>query len=114
MDTWDVLKMLFPIFLILGLLLTVLYYLKKTKLKIGSKRADPLDMKVIYTLSILPKRYISLVKLADKILVLGISDNSVNLLKEIQWEEKFDSFIKSDSTFNKTFSDILKQYIPGK
>lgn len=114
MNTWDILKMLFPIIAILAILLVALYFVKRTQLKIGGKKSDPFGMKVIYTLSILPKRYVSIVKIEDKLLVLGISDNSVNLLKEMEWDEKYKDSLNNQFAINKTFSDVLKNYIPKK
>jgi flagellar biogenesis protein FliO len=55
----------------------------------------------------MPKKYISFVKLQDKVLVLGISESNITLLKEIDYDSLDDDFIVEEAKGG--FIDILKQ-----
>jgi flagellar protein FliO/FliZ len=56
----------------------------------------------------MPKKFISIVKVDNKLLVLGVSDNSITLLKELESLEKNDKVQVNDD--NKTnFLEILKK-----
>lgn len=113
MSAWEVIKMLLPIIVILGSLSAALYYLKKKQFVVGQKKSDSFDLKVLHTRSIMPKKFISMVRLGDKILVLGLSENSVTLLKELDWDESYDE--ESNKMYaGKSFLEIFKRNIQGK
>lgn len=94
------------------MLLGVLYLLKRKHLNIGG-RADLFDVNVIFTKSVLPKKYISFVRVGDKIMVLGISEQSMTLLKEIEWSDNFDE-AAHQSLKSKNFLELFKQNLRGK
>ncbi len=112
MSVWDVLKMLLPIFIILGMLIGVLYFLKRNQFNLGGK-SDLFNIKVIFTKTIMPKKYISFVRIGDKIMVLGISDNSFTLLKEMDWDDSYESKLNQNIK-GKSFLELFKQNLQGK
>ncbi|MDH7605607.1 MAG: flagellar biosynthetic protein FliO, partial [Melioribacter sp.] len=57
---------------------------------------------------IMPKKYLSVVKVQDKILLLGISENSITLLKEYDYSPSLDDDLIQGEV-KKTFLDLLKQ-----
>jgi len=83
MGFFDVVKALLPLLLILGILYGALWYVRKYSFSIGGKKTGGLNIKVLGTQMLMPKKFISVVKIHDKVLVLGVSEGSVNLLKEL-------------------------------
>jgi len=112
-SAWEVIKMLLPIIVILGSLSLALFYLKKKQFIVGQNKSDAFDLKVLHTRSIMPKKYISMVRLGDKVLVLGLSDNSVTLLKELDWDESYNEENKKLYS-GKSFLEIFKRNLQGK
>ncbi len=110
MTAWDVISMLFPIILIIGLLLAALYFVKRKQLKIGGN-SDLFNVRVLFTKSIMPKKYISFVRIGDKIMVLGVSDNSISVLKELDWDE---SYSTDSGNTAKSFYELFKDNLKGK
>ena len=59
---------------------------------------------------LMPKKFISIVKVQDKLLILGVSEGGINLLKEISASEvNLPEDISSVSQLK--FSDVLKKFI---
>ncbi|MBX3006699.1 MAG: flagellar biosynthetic protein FliO [Melioribacteraceae bacterium] len=107
MSIFDIIQSLLPLVVIIVLLGGVLYFVKKYSYKLNSKKSKALNVDVIYNHLLMPKKYISFVKLQDKVLVLGISESNITLLKEIDYDSLDDDFIVEDAKSG--FIDILKQ-----
>ncbi|MGE5681942.1 MAG: flagellar biosynthetic protein FliO, partial [Bacillota bacterium] len=71
-----------------------LYLLKKYFYTSDKGRSKLVRIKVLSTQMIMPKKFIQVVQVHDKVLVLGISDHSINLLQE------FEGFIPSDKIYD--------------
>ncbi|MFA4922794.1 MAG: flagellar biosynthetic protein FliO [Ignavibacteriaceae bacterium] len=84
MNFFDVLKALFPLVLVIGLLYAVLIFIKRKGITASGKRSKIFNIDVLTTRSIMPRKYISVVKVESKYLVLGISEHSISLLKELE------------------------------
>ncbi len=109
MSFFDIVKAFVPLILIVGLLYAVLYFVRKNGITIKGKNSKLVKIEVLSTQSLIPKKYISVVRVQDKFLVLGISDNSVSLLKEI---EGIDEDIPASEDESKdSFLNILKKNI---
>lgn len=108
MGFFDVIKALLPLLLILGILYGALWYVKKYNFMPGGKKSGGFKIKVLGTQMLMPKKFISVVKVQDKVLVLGISDGSVNLLKEL---DPLEAEIDPDEPEigRPAFSDLLKK-----
>lgn len=80
-----ILKAIIPLLLIVGLLYGVLIFVKKYGLSFKGKinHGSP-NIKVISTQMIMPKKFISVVRIEENLLVLGISDHSITVLKELE------------------------------
>jgi len=115
MTFWDIIKVFFPLILIIGLLYTLLHYIKKSGFSIGNKRGAGLSknfqVKVINTQMIMPKKFISVVKIKDKFLVLGVSENSINMLKEFNDEYSNDEQPQPEAGGDNNFFALLKKNI---
>lgn len=94
MDFLSILKVFFFLILIVALMYGTLYLLKKYFYTSDKGRSKLVRIKVLSTQMIMPKKFIQVVQVHDKVLVLGISDHSINLLQE------FEGFIPSDKIYD--------------
>lgn len=108
MSFLDIIKTLFPLVAIILLLFGVLLLVKKYTFSLTGKRIQNLHVDIIHNQMIAPKKYLSLVRIKDKIFVLGISDNNITLIKEFDYDESFENEIHG-SGVKQNFVDVLKQ-----
>jgi flagellar protein FliO/FliZ len=108
MNFFDIIKAFIPLVLIIGLLFGVLILVRKYSFSLGGKKTRSSNIDVVYNQLILPKKYLSLVRVQDKLLVLGISENNITLLKELDYNSfQNDEAASKDSKLN--FVDLFKQ-----
>ncbi|MBU2492259.1 MAG: flagellar biosynthetic protein FliO [Bacteroidetes bacterium] len=104
----DIAQIFFILFLLLGVMYVMLYLVKKYLFTYDKKASKLINISVLSTQVLMPKKYISVIKIRDKIYVLGISDNSITLI------DKQDNFLQeaenevNSSTEKKNFLDLLK------
>jgi flagellar protein FliO/FliZ len=91
-----------PLFLIIIALGGILYLVKKFGYKFKLKNVSAFKIQIVATKMIMPKKYITVVNVQDNLLVLGISEHSITLLKEIS---------ENIPTETDSFSEILKKNI---
>ncbi len=108
MSFFDIVKTILPLVLILLFLFGILILIRKYSFSMNSKKIRMLNVHVLHNQLILPKKYLSLVRIQDKILVLGVSENSITLLKEIDYAQIEDDELNQQDT-KQNFIDILKQ-----
>ncbi|MBU1101675.1 MAG: flagellar biosynthetic protein FliO [Bacteroidetes bacterium] len=113
MEVADFLNALLPLFIVFGLLWGIMYYVKKYTNTAKSKVSKSLNVQVISNQMILPKKFISVVKVKDSLLVLGISEGSINLLKELEYDADLDEELESGG-ISSNFLDILKKNLPSR
>ncbi len=112
MGFYDLVKTFFPLILIVGILYIILHFVKKSGFSIRggkSKFSKNFNIKVISTQMIMPKKFISIVKVKDKFLVLGVSENSINMLKEFDDEIDYEEQPDTESNNENNFLMILKK-----
>ncbi len=109
----DILKMLGPIVLILGLLYSVLLLVRKYSFPLKGKQAGTCKINVLNTQMILPKKYVSVIKVENKMLVLGISENSINLLKELDSQDD-EIIVETEQSKPANFLELLKSNFTNK
>ena len=109
MSIWDVVTAILPLILVLGLLYAALLFVRKSGFQFGNNQKSISQMKVISTQAIMHKKFISIVKVQNSYLVLGISDNSINLLKELDAinEENITDVDENKKTFAEVFKENL-------
>lgn len=113
MGIGDVFQMLLPLFLITLLLGVAWYFISKKKFIGNFTKYNSLPIDIVSVKSIMPKKYVAAVKVDDKLLILGISDHSINLLQEKEFDA--DSLINHNSeNVRSKFQEILKNSWPGK
>ncbi len=87
----------------------LLVFVKKYSFKRSGKAL--LDIKVISNQMIMPKKFLSVVKVKDKLLILGISETGITLLKEIDADEN-DLMNEAYTNPNQGFAEIFKKFLP--
>ncbi|MCF6270025.1 MAG: flagellar biosynthetic protein FliO [Melioribacteraceae bacterium] len=107
MTIWEMLTTILPLILILGLLYAALLFVRKSGFLFNKDQRKISQIKVISTQAIMSKKYISVVKVQGSFLVLGISDNSISLLKELDSIEE--DISEDNEKEKKTFSEVFKQ-----
>lgn len=109
--TYELIKLFFFLFLILGIFYGAIYFLKRYSNRFSKGFSGLSKINVISVKMIMPKKYISIVKVFDKYYLLGISDQSVNLISEISAENFNDLNAEgiNDSGEGKSFLKLLKQ-----
>ena len=108
MSFLDIIKAVIPLFFIVGLLYGVLLLVKKYGISIKANKSGSVSVNILSSQMIMPKKFISIVKVEDKLLVLGISEHSITLLKELdQPVEPAKQIINYDDKNN--FLDMLKK-----
>lgn len=108
MEFWSILKIIFFLALILGLMYMLMFIVKKYFYSFDQKNPKLIKIKVLSTQMILPKKYIQVVQVKNQILVLGVSDGSINLLTQLEGEHlPADEYAGPDMKEN--FLDILKK-----
>ncbi len=104
----DIIKAFVPLVVIVGLLYGVLIFIKKYGITLKGNKPGSIPINVLSSQMIMPKKFISVVRVADKLLILGVSDGSITLLKELEQPgEPEGSFIPKNSKNN--FIDLLKK-----
>jgi len=112
---WDIFKLL----LILGLMVGGFYYFfKYISKKTGINVRGTDIMRVIAIVPIGQNKYIQVVDLAGKLLVIGVADGGINLITEITNKDEIDRIRLTGSFDDKnsgggpsTFQDFLKERI---
>ncbi len=108
MTFFDLVKAVIPLILIVGLLYAVLYFIKKYGISIKGNKAGSVAINVLSSQMIMPKKFISVVKVDDKLLVLGVSEHSITLLKELDKPVQVNkAYAANDEKSN--FLDLLKK-----
>jgi len=111
MEISDILQMIFPLLMISLLLGGVWYYVSKKGVKNNFAKYNSLPIDVITVKSIMPKKYIAAVKIDEKVLILGVSDHSINLLEEKEFDAEKYVNDKAEGVRSK-FHELFKQNLP--
>ena len=106
MSSFEVVQAFIPLILIVVLLYGALLYIKKKGFRLRPAVSSKHGIEVLSTQPIMPKKYLSLIKVKDKVLVVGMTDNSISLLKEIDYDE---SFKNNSGEKNESFSEIFRK-----
>ncbi len=83
MNVWDIVKVFLILFVMLGVMYGMLYLLKKYFYSSPGKNQGSLRINVLSTQTVMPKKFISIVKIDETVYVLGIAENSINLIDKI-------------------------------
>jgi len=109
MSFFEIVKLIFPLLIISLMLYGLLVFVKKYSFKRGGNSLQ--NIKVLSNQMIMPKKFLSVVRVNDKLLILGVSENNINLLKEIDADES-DLINQTSTNQNQSFADLFKKYLP--
>ncbi len=104
----EIVKAIIPLLIIIGLLYGVMFVIKKYGVSFKGKKNGSVNINVLSSQMIMPKKYISVVRVDDKLLVLGVSENSISLLKELDKPLEENKPYSANIEKN-NFLDILKK-----
>lgn len=90
-----VIKTIGALGIVLGLMIAALYGIKLWDKRLKGGKKDPIE--VLATKMIIPKKYLCIVRVMDKTLIIGTSENAMNLLGTLESEN-----------FNAVLEDKLK------
>ena len=117
MSFFEILKAFLPLVLIVGLLYGVLFFVKKYGISFKGKKFNTVPIDVLNSQMIMPKKFISVVRVENNLLVLGVSEHSITLLKELDLppEKIEETNTKSPYGMDKNnFLDVLKKNLGMK
>ncbi|MCX7875642.1 MAG: flagellar biosynthetic protein FliO [Melioribacteraceae bacterium] len=113
MSFLDIIKSLFPLITIILLLFGVLILVRKYSFSLSGKKFQNLHVDILHNQMIIPKKYLSLVRVKDKVFLLGISENNITLIKEFDYDENFENEF-DNKELKPNFVDMLKQNLGMK
>ena len=106
MSLTELIQAFVPLLLILALLYGVLFFIKRKGFRLNPGQSKLNGVEVLSTQTIMPKRFITLIKVQDKVLLVGMTDNSMSLLKEFDYKEQ----MSNEPVMPKeSFSDVFKK-----
>ena len=111
MDT-NILQTFIVLIVAVGIIATIMFLVKKISMKRLEHR-DSVNLNVISKITLQPKNHLFVVKVANKLLVLGVTDTSINILTELENDsetttDKTNAASKTDQLYTDT---ILKEVI---
>ncbi len=113
MSFLDIIKSLIPLITIIILLFGVLVLVRRYSFSLSGKKFHNLHVEILHNQMIIPKKYLSLVRVKDKVFALGISENNITLIKEFDYDENFENEFDGKE-LKPNFVDLLKQNLGMK
>jgi flagellar protein FliO/FliZ len=109
MGFFEIIKLIFPLLLLVGLLFGLLVIVRRIQFK-GSSVIHS-NIKVVHTLMLMPKKYLSFVKINDKVVVLGVSENNISMIKELNSSDLdlSDNNSQMISSFGEQLKNLIKR-----
>ncbi len=99
---------IFVLLIMAGALYGVLYLVKKYLYSFDQNTSTFLNMKVVANFGIAPKKSVTVVRIKDKLYILGVTDQSVSLIDKIDDIAEPEDPGENPSRTN-TFLEILKK-----
>lgn len=87
MSTWDVVQIFLILAVMMGVMYALLFLVKKYLYSFDKKNASNTRISIISTQTILPKKYVSIIEFNNSFYLLGISDQSVNLIDKLNADQ---------------------------
>jgi len=98
-STWDIIQIFLILAAMMGIMYVLLYFVKKYLYSFDKTGASNTRIKIISTQTILPKKYVSVIEFNNSVYLLGVSDQSVNLIDKLNSD-----FIETVQTTDKDLS----------
>lgn len=111
---WDFVKMFVILLLVLGMILGFVWFLRRLS---GQGAASDTPIQVLHTQTLGGSRSLQVVEVGEEILLLGVGDSGVTLVKELTGTEAGDAFRLAASKrrpSSKAFGDLLGTLMGAK
>ncbi len=111
---WDFVKMIFILALVIGIILGFVWFVRRIQ---GQGAAGDSPIKVLHSQTLGGSRSLQVVEVGGDILLLGVSDSGVTVVKDLTGTETADAFrlAASQRALKKTgFSDLLNGFLGVK
>jgi flagellar biosynthetic protein FliO len=111
---WIALKAIFSLIFVLVFMGLVLFLLKKYMFSKTRTPSAGADMQILGTLVLHPKKSIHIIKVANKFLVVGVTDSSIHSLSEFSEEESAQLMKHVESAqqiSSKSFTEYFTEYL---
>ena len=108
-----IIRLFLSLVLIIGLIYLSLFLLKKSSLGLKKNRAGDL-IQVLERCYISPKKGIFIVKIGSKLLALGVTENQISLLSELDSNPESNTDLKDNVVSEKEIRATFLQKIKGK
>jgi flagellar biogenesis protein FliO len=106
--TWDVLKIFLILFAMMGIMYAILYFVKKYFYSYERKGDSSTTIQVLSTQAILPKKFVSVIRFNNSVYLLGVSEQSLNLIDKIE-EYNIEKPLNETSNVKPNFLHLLKK-----
>ncbi len=103
---WNILYIIFVLAVLTGVMYSLLYLMKKYMYKYENNNNKGINIKVLGLHAILPKKYVAVVQIQDKVYLLGVSENSINVIDELEYVNNESEIEKNKP--NTKFIEALK------
>ena len=101
-------KMLASLAFIVGIIIVVFYLLRRLK-AFGTGKQLALNMRIVASLPIAPKRSVTVVEVGGKWLILGVGTESINLLSTMEAISESSKEDHRESNTESSFQKILRR-----
>jgi flagellar biosynthetic protein FliO len=103
----NILNTFLMLILAVGVIAGIMFLVKRISIKRNENKST-INLNVVTKITLQPKNHLFVVKVADKLLVLGVTDSSINILTELANTNNATPAANSDlPTVNKTNADLL-------
>ncbi|MCP5063254.1 MAG: flagellar biosynthetic protein FliO [Ignavibacteriae bacterium] len=108
MSTWDVVKIFLILGAMMGIMYALLYMVKKYFYSFEKKGEESTNVQVLSTQVILPKKFVSVIRFNNATYLLGVSEQSVNLIDKIDFLNETEN-IEITNEERPNFLSLLKK-----
>ncbi len=109
MSAFDITQAFLPLILVIIILGITLYFVKRYTFTMKGGKRIPLKIEVLSNQLIMPKKYLSIVRVENKIILLGVSEAGITLIKEFDSIDLPEDTLPHNSAQKKSFYELLKQ-----
>ncbi len=106
---WAICKVIGSLSVVVGLMILLIYFIKKSGITQGISTQGSL-IKVLETKMVAPKKYIAIVEVAGKCLALGVTEQNINLLTNlddsVSEQMKTEGTDKPSTSFAKLLNNV--------
>jgi flagellar biosynthetic protein FliO len=107
-NTWDIIQIFIILAIMMGVMYLLLFLVKKYLYSFDKKGMSNSRISVLSTQTILPKKYISIIEFNNSVYLLGISDQSVNLIDKFSSDIIDNDNEGPDNSPKQNFLKLLK------